>query len=465
MIGQDIYFTLGPAALLILGVAVAVYALLGKPLFAVIGSAAVLLYLSADLDLVGIFTEMAKIVDQPIFVTIPLFVFAGTLLAESGAPARLVNLDRAIFGWMPGGLAIVATVSCALFTAFTGASGVTIVALGGLLYPMLLGEKYPEKFSLGVLTTGGSLGLLFPPSLPIIVYGLVAGVDIDRLFVAGLIPGMLLVLAIGGYSAVIGSVRSVPTHGFALANAARALVRAMPELPIPVIIIGGIYSGLITAIEAAAATAFYVLVVEVVVYRDVKLAALPGVMRRTAELVGAIMVILGMAYGLSNFLVDQEVPQQILEAMKVRITSPLTFLLVLNLFLLIVGCLLDIFSATLVVVPLIAPLAVEYGVDPVHLGIVFLTNLEIGYLTPPVGMNLFLSSLRFRKRIVDVVRSVLPFLALLLVCLAVITYVPALSTWLPERWGAMKKKRAAATAGAATDAGSGPAGPERPPPR
>lgn len=438
MIAGKLFVALGPEAILFFAVLLAVYALLGKPLFAVIGGAAMLFYLSAPepLDLTSIFTEMATIVDQPVFVTIPLFVLAGALLAESQAPTRLVNLSRALVGWMPGGLAVVATASCAFFTAFTGASGVTIVALGGLLLPILTGEKYPEKFSLGLLTTGGSLGLLFPPSLPIIVYGLIAKVDIDRLFVAGVIPGALLVCAISAYAMAVGSTAHVPRHPFNARALGRALLRAAPELPIPVIIVGGIYSGFITAIEASAATAFYVFLVEVLVYRDVKLRDVPGVMRRTAELVGAIVVILGMAMGLKNYLVDAEVPQRILALMKAEITSPLTFLLVLNGFLLVVGCLLDIFSATLVVVPLVAPLAAQYGIDPLHLGIVFLTNLEIGYLTPPVGLNLFLASLRFRRPTLEIARVALPFLAILLVCLAAITYVPSLSTWLAGRWEA-----------------------------
>jgi tripartite ATP-independent transporter DctM subunit len=431
VIGGEAFLDFGAGTIAALAVVVGILALLGEPLFAVIGSAAILFYLSGDdpLDLIGIFTEVARIVETPLFVSIPLFVLAGTVLAESRAPQRLVDLDRALFGWMPGGLAITATVACAFFTAFTGASGVTIIALGGLLYPVLVAEKYPERFSLGLLTTGGSLGLLFPPSLPVIVYGIVGKVDTDRLFLAGVVPGLLLVGAISLYSVGVGVRRRVPRHAFSVRTAARAFLRAAPELPIPVIIVGGIYSGLITAIEAAAATAFYVLLVEVAIYRDVRARDLPGIMRKTAELVGALVVILGMAMGLANYLVDHEVPQEILAAMKSRITSPISFLLVLNAFLLIVGCLLDVFSATLVVVPLIAPLAARYDIDPFHLGVIFLTNLEIGYLTPPVGINLFLASLRFGKPVFEIARASMPYLLLLLGCLALITYVPWLSTW------------------------------------
>jgi C4-dicarboxylate transporter, DctM subunit len=440
VIAGEPFLVLGPAAIWFFGIVLACYALFGKPLFAVMGSVAILFYLTADpqLDLTLIFTQMAQIVDQSVFVTIPLFVLAGMLLAESQAPVRLVNVARALFGWMPGGLAVEAVVTCAFFTAFTGASGVTIVALGGLLYPMLLAEKYPEKFSLGLLTTGGSLGLLFPPSLPIIVYALIAGpltqnrVDVDRLFIAGVIPGALLVIVLSAYAVFVSVRAGVPRHAFDVGAAVRSLRGAAWELPIPLIVIGGIYSGLITAIEASAVVAFYALLVEVVIYRDIRVRDLPAVMRKTAELVGAIVVILGMALALSNYFIDEEIPQQLLRAMETRITSPLTFLLVLNVFLLVVGCLLDIFSATLVVVPLIAPFAARFGIDPIHLGIIFLTNLEIGFLTPPVGMNLFLSSLRFRRPITEVTRVSLPFIGILLLCLLVITYVPWLSTVLVQ---------------------------------
>jgi len=446
VIAGDELFAIGPQAFVAIAIGIGILALLGKPLFAVMGSTATLFYLTSDppKDLTIIFVTMSQIVDQSVFVTIPLFVLAGMLLAESKAPERLVQVSRAFFGFMPGGLAVVAVLSCAFFTAFTGASGVTIVALGGLLYPMLLSERYPERFSLGLITTGGSLGLLFPPSLPIIVYALIAGpltenqVTVDRLFLAGVLPGGLLVAVLAGYSIWTGKRAGVPRHPFEGRAALAALRGAAFELPIPLIVLGGIYSGLITAIEAAAVVAFYTLVVEVLVYRDIPLARLPEVMRKTAELVGAIIVIIGMALALSNFFIDEEIPQQLLRLAEARITSPLTFLLVLNGLLLVVGCLLDIFSATLVVVPLVAPFAQRYGIDPVHLGVIFLTNLEIGFLTPPVGMNLFLSSLRFGKPMVEVTRSALVFIGLLLCCLLVITYVPWLSTVLVHTFDPVK---------------------------
>ncbi len=323
MIGETFFMDLGAEALIVLGVVLAIYALLGKPLFAVIGGAAILLHLHGVWDgyeqayvpvhLDAIFIEAATIVDGPYYIAIPLFIFAGTLLAESRAPARLVRLASALFGWMPGGLAVVATLTCAFFTAFTGASGVTIVALGGLLYPVLRKERYPEGFSVGLLTTGGSLGLLFPPSLPIIVYGLIAGVEIDKLFLAGIVPGLLLVAVIGGYGMVVGSIERVPRQPFHVASCLRALKGAALEVPIPLLILVGIYGGFMTATEASAVVALYCLLVEVVVLRDIRLRELPAVMRKTAQLVGAILIILIMALGLKNYLIYAEVPQQLLD--------------------------------------------------------------------------------------------------------------------------------------------------------
>jgi C4-dicarboxylate transporter, DctM subunit len=328
-------------------------------------------------------------------------------------------------------LAIVVLVTCAFFTAFTGASGVTIVALGGLLYPMLIKEHYPEKFSLGLVTASGSIGLLFPPSLPIIVYGMVAGVSIDKLFVAGIIPGIILISIIAIYSVREGIRAQVPRVPFVWSNVIRTMKEVAWELPLPFIIIIGIYGGFVTATEAASVTAFYVFIVEVFIYRDLKIFSdLPRVMKESMLLVGAIISILGVALGLTNYLIDQQVPQKLFEFVQTNISSPITFLLILNGFLIIVGMMMDIFSATIVVVPLILPIARAFNVDPVHLGIVFLTNLEIGYLTPPVGLNLFLSSLRFKKPVLHITKSVLVFILLELVALMVITYWPGLSLWL-----------------------------------
>ncbi len=426
-----------------IGVALALLALLGTPLYAVIAATACLgLYLETQLkpDL-GFFTSgeragaganlfiswLGPMGDSPLFIAIPLFTFAGTLMSESRAPTRLINLCRALIGWLPGGLALVTLVACCFFTAFTGASGVTIIALGGLLFPILLRERYPERFSLGLLTTGGSLGLLFPPSLPVIVYGLVGGVDVGRLFQAALVPGILLVLFLGVTSFVVAIQADVPRQSFTFGELRRAARESLWELPLPFVVVGGIYSGLITAAEASAVTACYVVLTTVVIYRDVGVRQLPGVVRRTAVLVGAILLIMGTALGFADWLSLERIPQQILAAMQAHIDDRLTFLIMLNVFLLIVGCLMDIFSAILVVVPLIAPVAHEFGIDPYHLAVIFLVNLEIGYSTPPVGINLFIASLRFRRPVFALYRASVLFILVLLVALALITYVPACS--------------------------------------
>ncbi|MFN0157199.1 MAG: TRAP transporter large permease [Bacteroidota bacterium] len=414
-----------------IGLFLALLALLGAPLFVIIGAIALLAFGSVGIDSSAVAVELYRIASNASLVAIPLFTFAGYMLAESKTPVRLVNLARALIGSIPGGLAIVALVTCALFTAFTGASGVTIVALGGLLYPMLVKENYPERFSLGLITTSGSLGLLFPPSLPLILYAVVTKVNIDKLFAAGIIPGILLVAILSLHGVRQGRKAAVTKTPFVWANAFRALREAAWELPLPVIIIGGIYSGFFTATEAAAVTAFYVFVIEVFIYRDLKLFSdVPRVMRESMLLVGAIMMILGTAFGLTSYLIDEEVPMKLFAFTQQFISSPIVFLIVLNLFLLIVGMMMDIFSATIVVVPIITPIAIAYGIDPVHLGIIFLTNLEIGYLSPPVGLNLFISSLRFGKPVFTVVRATLPFIGILLVALLIITYVPELSLWL-----------------------------------
>ncbi len=405
-----------------------VLALYGMPLFAVLALIALLAFRGAGIDSTSVMIEMTRLASSPMLVAIPLFTFAGYLFAESGTPGRLVRLSRAALGFVPGGLAIVALLACALFTAFTGASGVTIIAMGGLLLPALLKDRYGERFSLGLLTTSGSLGLLFPPSLPIIIYAYVAQVSVDDLFRAGIVPGILLIVVLSAYAMWVA--RDLPRQRFSGSEVAAALRGAAWEVPLPLVILGGIYSGRITITEAAAITACYALIVETVIYKDIRLADLPRVMQESMVLVGGILIILAAALGLTNYLIDAEVPFVILDWMQQYVASPLVFLLMLNVFLLVVGCLMDIFSALIVVVPLIVPIAEGYGINLLHLGVIFLANLEIGYSTPPVGLNLFIASFRFEKAVTTLYRASLPFLAILLAALLIITYVPALSLWL-----------------------------------
>lgn len=403
-------------------------ALAGAPLFVVFGGVALTLFHGEGIDTSAVMIELYRMASAPALIAIPLFTFAGYLLAETKCPQRMVRLYRSIFGWMPGGLAIVSLIACAFFTAFTGASGVTIIALGGLLYPILIKEKYGERFSLGLLTTSGSLGLLFPPSLPLILFAIVSKANIDALFMAGIVPGVLLVVILSFYSMREGVRSHVPREPLSIRNILAALYEAAWIVPLPVIVVVGIYGGFFTASEAAAVTVAYVLFIELVVYRDLKS---PGQLWSIATdsmmLVGGILLILGCALGFTNFLVDRQVPMHLIEFVQQHVHSKWTFLILLNILLLLVGCMMDIFSAIIVVVPLILPLAKEFGVHPVHLGIIFLTNLEIGYSTPPVGLNLFISSYRFKKPIATLTRSAIPFLLLLLTALLVITYVPDLS--------------------------------------
>jgi len=567
-------------------------ALLGLPLFLVLGAGALSGYAASGNQLELYFASFYRqVAGNPIYLAIPLFTLTGYLLAESRAPERLVRISRAALGWLPGGLAIVALVTCAVFTAFTGASGVTIVALGGLLLPALLKDGYPQRFSIGLLTSSGSRGILFPPSLPLIVYAMIAGmtlqnidadtlaemrraqsgvevvemadagagrgaggepaargsvddqiaaalaevdgagegagtkpgsvddqiaaalaevdgagagagagagttatkpgsvddqiaaalaevdgadsgagaagenvdrdasqtqpaaavavvataavspesvddaepfmqVTVDRLFVAGAVPGLLALLMIAFYAGWFGRKHKVPRTPFRIGELLRATRDMAWEVPVPFIVVGGVLGGFLTAVEAAAFAAAWVFVVEVFIYRDIPFKRLAAVFRESMVLVGGILLILMSAQALTNFFIDVEIPQKLFGMVKSTISSPLTFLLILNVFLLVVGMLMDIFSAIMVVVPIIAPVALYYGINPVHLGIIMLTNLEIGFNTPPVGVNLFVGSLAFRRPIVELVKAVVPYLLIGVIALILITYVPGLSLWL-----------------------------------
>lgn len=419
---------MGVAVLLLL------IALLGVPLFAVIASGALFGFSHNDTDLMAVIIEIYRLAEMPVLVAIPLFTFAGYLLGESRAPQRLVALTNALLGWMPGGLAIVSLITCALFTAFTGASGVTIVALGALLYPALQQAGYSERFNLGLITTSGSLGLLFAPSLPLILYAVVAqqlglkqAIAIEDLFLAGILPGILMLALLATWSMLHKREPQAIVRKVSGADMLRVLREAAWEIPLPLVVLGGIYSGYFAVSEAAAVTAVYVLVVEVLIHREIPLRALPRIMRESMVLVGAILIILGVSLASTNYMIDTDVPQRLFESIKTHIDSKWTFLIALNLFLLVLGMMLDIFSALVIVVPIILPIAIAYGIHPVHLGIVFLANMQIGYFTPPVGMNLFIASYRFEKPVMELYKATIPFFFILLFAVLIITYVPALS--------------------------------------
>lgn len=408
--------------------------ILGAPLFVVILAVALIGFYTLGVDLSVIAIEIYRLADTPLLVALPLFTFTGYLMAKSRTSERLVRLTREFLGWMPGGLAIVSLVACAVFTAFTGASGVTIVALGALLYPAMIQDGYRERFSLGLVTTSGSLGLLFPPSLPLILYGVIAqqigagqGFTLEDLFWGGLLPGSLMVLLLSGWT--LWSNRRIHTQRarFSIRSALRALRDSAWEIPLPIFLVGGIYGGLVAISEAAAVSAFYVLVVEVFVYKEIRPAQLFGFMRDSMVMVGGILLILAVSLATTNLLIDAGVPATLLELIKDYVQSKTTFLILLNVMLLAVGAILDIFSALVIMVPIILPVALSYGIDPVHLGIVFLANMQIGYMTPPVGMNLFIASYRFEKNVSEIYSAALPFMIVLLAALLVITYVPGLT--------------------------------------
>ncbi|HOO20041.1 MAG TPA: TRAP transporter large permease, partial [Kiritimatiellia bacterium] len=411
---------------------IVVLALLGAPLFAVFGALAMLAYQSGGMDFAIVIGELTRLTNMPMLQALPMFALAGYVLAGSRASERLLRITRAAFGWMPGGLAMVCIVTCTFMTAFTGASGVTIVALGGLLLPALLRDGYREKAALGLVTTGGNMGVLFVPSLPLILYAIIAqpvspSVTVQAVFRAGVLPGLLALAVLSLYGIRAGIHARIPRHPFQGRELAAALWEAKWELPLPFVVLGGIYSGWLVASEAAVLTAAYVLVIEVLVYREIPVHRLTLIVRDTVVLVGGVLLILGMGMAITNFLIFEQVPQLILEWVGARITHPLVFLMALNLFLLAVGCIMDIYTATIVIVPLLAPLAVRYGIDPVHLAIIFLANLAIGYSTPPVGMNLFIAAMRLNRPLMKLAAASLALMGLMLGVLALITYWPALS--------------------------------------
>jgi len=413
--------------MLIFGAMMVILILIGAPLFAIIAAGAFWNFYQADIDLQAIAIEFYGIAEMPILLAIPLFTFAGYLLSESNAPKRLVRLTSALLGWMPAGLAVVSLVACAFFTAFTGASGVTIIALGAILFPAMQQAGYPEKFNLGLVTSAGSLGLLFAPSLPLILYGVVAEVPIESLFMAGLLPGFLMLIVLSCFSIWKNRAIRTPLGDFSWREVRVALRESMWEIPLPIVVLGGIYSGYFAISEAAAVTALYVLLVDVVILKEVSLSKLPSITREAMVLVGGIMMILGVSRASTNFMIDAGVPQQLLHWISGFVTGETAFMVMLLLFLLILGAILDIFSAIVLVVPLILPIAIQFGVHPVHLGIVFLATMQLGYITPPVGLNLFIAGYRFDRPIVDIYFSTLPFFVFLMISVLAIAFWPAFS--------------------------------------
>ncbi len=406
-------------------IGLAVAAVLGAPIFVALGGAALVLFFADGVPVAAIPVEIYRIVVSPTIQTIPLFTLTGFLLSEGGAGRRLVRLFHAFFGWMPGGLVIATTLVAAFFTTFTGSSGVGILALGGLLLPILLKGGLPERFSIGLLTATGSIGLLFPPSLAVILYGVVAHVSIPDLFVAGLVPGLLMIGAVAAYGVVQAFRQGAPRPRFDAREARAALWGAKWEIALPAVVLVGIFGGFGTLVEVAALSVAYALFVEIAVHRELHpFRDLPQILVRCGCLIGGVFVILGIAMGLSNYMVDAQIPMKAAAWVEAHIDSRIVFLIALNVGLLIVGCLMDIFSAIVVVVPLILPMGEAFGLHPLHLAMIFLVNLELGYLTPPVGLNLFLAAFRFERPLIEIYRAALPFLLALLLVVLAVTYLP-----------------------------------------
>ncbi len=410
-------------------IAILIAFLLGAPVFVGMAGAAMLLFWNDGSPIASVPQETLRLAEKDALPAIPLLTMIGFVLAAGGASARIVRAYKSLFGWMPGGLALMVIGVCALFTTFTGGSGVTILALGGLLYPALIKDKYPEGFSLGLVTASGSLGLLFPPSLPVILYGVIAGVSTNALFLGGLVPGVLLLIVVGVYAVRVGIVSKAPKQKFEVREVARALWAAKFDLGLPVVVVVVFVMGWATIVEAAALGAAYALVTELAVFREVHpWKELPKVMAMSATLVGAVIILMGMALGFTNYLVDAQVGEALTDWAQLHIHSQWVFLLALNGMLLVLGSVFEIYAAIIVLAPLVAPLGVAFHVEPVHLGVVFLANLELGFLFPPMGLNLFLSASRFGKPLPYLYKQALPFLLILAAGVLVITYVPAMTT-------------------------------------
>lgn len=419
-----------PALVWPIGIVILLAMLLGMPIYAVLGGVALMLFWEEGTPLSAVPGEAYRMATSPMLPAIPLFTLAGYVLAAGGSSERLLRLFQAAVGWMPGGLAIVVTLVLAFFTPLTGASGITIVAMGGVLLPMLMAARYTESNALGLVTVSGSIGVLFPPSLPVILYAYYAEIGLDELFVAGILPGILLVAAVAAWAAWRGVAGGATRTAFDGRVLLRAAWEAKWEILLPAVVLVGIFGGFATLVEAAALTVLYAVVLECVVFRELEWRGVVRIAADSAAMIGGFMIILSVALGLTNYLIIAQVPMSILDWVREMISSPYVFLLMVNLLLVVVGAVMDIYSAIIIFVPLIAPMAAAYGIHPAHLGIIFLANMEIGYLMPPMGENLFLSAYRFDKPLGYLYRCVLPFLGILAVVVLAVTYLPALTLWL-----------------------------------
>jgi C4-dicarboxylate transporter, DctM subunit len=425
-----------PQLLWPLGILIFIALFAGAPIYVWMSGLAMLLFFADGGTIASVPSETLRLVSSPILPAIPLLTIAGFILGEGGAATRLMRVSRSLIGWMPGGTAIMICLVCALFTAFTGGSGVTILALGGLVYPILRKENYPEAFSLGLVTASGSLGLLFPPSSPVILYSVAAQIpDLNALYLAGLVPGALMILLVCAFGVFSGVHNHTPTTPFDPKEAGRALWEAKWELGLPIVVVIAFLGGWATIVEAAALACAYSLAVGVLVFKDIPLARVPSVVVRGATLVGSVLILLGVALGLTYYFVDAGVPEQVVTWMKAHIESQVAFLVVLNLMLLVLGSVFEIFSAIVILAPLVAPLGVAYDVHPIHLAIVFLANLELGFLFPPMGLNLFLSSSRFEKPLPQLYKNAFPFLCIMALGVLLVTYVPAMTTGVLSLFG------------------------------
>ncbi len=434
---------LEPAAALSWPVAVLILValVLGTPVFVAMGALSLFFFFQDGIPVTAVTAEVYRLISSPTLPAIPLLTACGYVLAESGASMRLLRFFRALLGWMPGGLAVIVTAVCALFTTFTGGSGITVIAVGGLVYPMLQEDGYPEGFSLGLVTAAGSLGLLFPPSLPVILYSVVAGtrdqnVPADSLYLAGFLPGVLMLAMVAAYAIYKGRALGIPRTSFSWREVLLATWEAKWELSLPVFVVALFASGRASMVETAAAAFAYAMAVECFVTRDLHpLRTLPGALLKSSVLTGSVLILLSAAMGITSYIVDAQIPDALVTWVKAHIDTQFVFLLALNGLLIVVGCLVDIFSAIVVLAPLIVPMATAFGVHPVHLGVIFLANLELGYLTPPVGLNLYLSSSRFAKPLTEVTRHAFPFLLIMAVAVLLITYVPWMSLGILRAFG------------------------------